>query len=89
MRCSASLRTASSTLSVACIFTTLWPLIRKTSETSMAASCDQTALGAFWTAIAREQSFDQLDGKEHQKVKRADDLVRPVGVFRPAVCTLQ
>jgi hypothetical protein len=55
----------------------------------MAASCDQTALGAFWTAIAREQSFDQLDGKEHQKVKRAADLVRPVGVFRPAVCTLQ
>ena len=38
------------------IFTTLWPLTRKTSETSMAASCDQTALGAFWTAIAREKS---------------------------------
>jgi len=36
----------------------------------MDASCDQTALGAFWTAIAREQSFDQLDGKEYQKVKR-------------------
>src|SRR6516165_4344739 len=39
MRCSASLRTASSTMSVGCILTTLWPLVRKTSAMSMAASC--------------------------------------------------